>query len=219
MIPVLPEDQIRNLTKEFLPNTSMQILARTSDGETDYLLNDGGSVYRLVNAVNLKEELGNYMLDELNASLIPVEFIVELAEDIHLRRDFYTEVLNQDTTREELDLFNTALNSSINYNKDPEPFWHTIHRLSSDSLYPKCIMAMTEIFDFDVLKQELVAEYVDNGHEHLSEMQNGLFKTIMLTENTMHEEEIYYLYSIDSLQFETEQEEQKKVLRKKVNKK
>lgn len=135
------------------------------------------------------------------AMLIPLEYWIEVAEEVHLVPDFIEKLTSELNGVNEFEMLNIAITISTHASKSAKIFWNTIYSLDDTELYPKAILAASQTYDLECMIEELLELMVDDGIEMFNEMQDGIFESIDLNEDTSLEcttdEGLFYIYNKD----------------------
>ncbi|WP_430909730.1 hypothetical protein [Maribacter sp. 2-571] len=156
----------------------------------------GDAVYKVNSSDDLYQYAEAHLTDEL-AFHLPPYIVSDIMEDIHASEKFYSKLLDgiRKEHKEEL-----ALLLSV-YNTTQGDFWGILYEHADPLLCAKAVNAATEMYDLEILKGELVEEWVVNGDELLSMHVEGIFKEVVFNEDTPSEE-CFYIYDVDYVFYE-----------------
>lgn len=129
---------------------------------------------------------------------MPLDIWIDIAEDVHLREEFVINIVESLDSTEEYEWLDLALRLSNHSGNNISVFWTCIYKLDGDRLYPKAIFAATKTYDFELIKEELIERLIVNGDQILTQIQDGVFKSIILNEDEDYEgdPDHFFIYTI-----------------------
>lgn len=160
------------------------------------IANYKGEIYKIDNEYDVNKNIENLLTDVTAAFEIPIYQWIDVAEDVHLESAFYSNLLSKLTIKEEFENLNLALNINSKV-KSAESFWLTLFNLDEIGVYSKAIVAAAETYDLNLLVSELSELIILQGYELLNEKQKGIFETVDLRDDYSHDNNLFYIYSLD----------------------
>lgn len=143
--------------------------------------------------VNSSSDLSAYaevlLTDEL-AHHLPDFIASEIFEEVHTSPIFYEKLMTDFRDDHKTDL---ALVLGI-YNATNDDFWQLLYNHADPLLYAKAVISAAEVYDLEVLKNELVEELVAHGADVLSEHQEGFFQEVVIGKNSRAD--VFYIYDV-----------------------
>lgn len=163
------------------------------------IIKNGDQVYRVDNAHDIEEQARLMLTSKDEAMNIPITWANELFEDAYMHPSFYTHFLHQLDLPRAQALAEVQLVLAVYQTvaAGPLTFWETVKDLDDIGLYPAALVAAAQTFDFDALVGELTEFLTTEGDTYLNEMQNGIFESVDLNENSETDEKIFYIYNLD----------------------
>jgi hypothetical protein len=144
-----------------------------------------------------QDQLNAYCEESLTSELsddFPMEFIIEIAEDVHLELDFYREAIKE-LNSAQINEVRSAIEFSKNYMGkymgSSIAFWEAIKNSDDFELYGICVCMVARVWDFDACVEEAHALFCDRGQDYLCPFINGFFKCVSVNDEDDNSE--YYL--------------------------
>jgi hypothetical protein len=215
--PHQPEELYRKSFEKYFsckPNDYLIKKHFKGSKDTPYLFKYMGRFYMVSSERNIEAYIiEGLSFPEAAYSLLPTPIINEVGEDIMSRSEFVNMLLHDVTKEEKRDLIQAL--TLFNATGDSYLFWNTLveseESLSCD-LYGKAVIAMSKIFDFNSVVNEIFEIFTTNGSEYLNQIQHGIFESIFPNESNNEEVSEYdkilnpcfYLYSVDDVLWEVD---------------
>lgn len=166
----------------------------------------GNKVYRVDSTHDITEHAKWLLTDRDGAMEFPREWALMVLEGVHREKDFYFYLL-QDIATDALKLaqLQTVLAVTQITGNDIEAFWENLYAVDCIELYPAAILAASKTYDLACMVEDVVIYLTGEGDEHLNQLQDGIFETVVLNEVTsddpsagqLEKEEYFYIYSVD----------------------
>lgn len=155
-------------------------------------------VFQLLHAYDLDQYAALLLTREELATAIPLDAWIDIAENVHLEPDFYRN-LDPELSEKEKNKLNLAISISSNAANKIKTFWHTIYDFDNGALYSKAIVAASQFYDFNFLKEELLELLITEGDSLLNQIHNGIFKIVYVDGTSEGEESIFYIFNLDPM--------------------
>lgn len=158
-----------------------------------------GDVFAIATFEDLAREIGSTLTHAEDAAFIMpgawIEAVRSLYPAVH-REPMFISNLMRKLTSEEYALASLAFTTSLVSTDPGLTFWHSISDLGDSELLGNAIVAAVPSFKREALAMEIVGEYIENGDEYLSMMQNENLEIITLDDGLPGERN-YYVYALD----------------------
>jgi hypothetical protein len=168
------------------------------------LVKHGDEVYQVDNAHDIEEYARLMLTTKEEAMHLPAGWANELFEEVHTEPRFHAAFLyNVELPRlQALAELQTVL--AVYATTPQASIWHVFEALGDIDLYPAAVVAGAEVYNLQVLVEELVEFLTSQGEHFLNEMQGGIFESVDLNEGDDEgsDKGIFYIYTKDDVSWQ-----------------
>lgn len=153
-------------------------------------------LFRVDTYAQLFQDAKDDLENEDGAVHISPHMWVQITGDEYKSADFYAEMLNGLTERENLLTINTAINVANIVVDKKKGFWTTLNQVDcTGDVYPKAIVVAAKLQNIDKLAENLVDIRIRNGEQHYNIFVGGIFEPVVV--DIKGESLTFYVYSQD----------------------
>lgn len=159
------------------------------------------AVYRVDNYLDILDLSREALTSEATSTLLPLELWIDVAKGVHAVPEFVERMTEKLATKDQFEALNLALSISKFAGKGPLAFWNTLHTLDPEELFSIAVLTAGEVYDLEIMVEELATLVTDDGEEYLNQLEEGYFGTEPLKDDDA-DNDWFYIYTVDPAAWE-----------------